>query len=457
MALRYPMRSRRYKFLKAIICVAITFILATRIPLPDLTKRRFDTWIWDRSCHKLSPFSKTCTASRASIASDVQIVIETGGSEPQSRLQYQLATIMSEVPRQNILIFSDLEEEVDSFHVHDALADISIRERKNYPEFKFYDELQMYQQLGKDTRELKGGWKLAKYKNMAIKRKIWRMLGETNSALPRRKWYVFIDTDTFVEWDNLLVLLENLDPQKKLYIGSPVWADPKAPFAHGGSAYALSYSALESLNTHDLDGYREPMYSQFGVNTTDLCCGDEALAKALKKIGIRLKGYWPMFNGEVPSTVGFGSEIWCEPVLSLHHLAGTDMEDLWLWIEDWKARTMSMQPFLFKDLFEYIAPQLVPRMNDWENTDEGWKIYHQKGSPVSFSQCKAACVADKLCFQFVSHDSTCALSHTIRLGGKRLPKNEDDHKYISGWNLERIREWTSNTKCTSAHWLHSNP
>ncbi|KAM3074280.1 hypothetical protein ACMFMG_002905 [Clarireedia jacksonii] len=439
------------------MCLGLIFFLENTFSPLNLFQRRYDNRPWDSSCYKLSPFNKACTASRASIAPDVQIVVETGGSEPQSRLQHQLATMLSSVPRENILVFSDMEEDVGSIHIYDGLADISMQERKDYPEFTLYDELQMYQQLGKDTRKLEGGWKLAKYKNMAIKQKIWKMLREANNALPRRKWYVFIDTDTFVEWDNLLSLLESLDPRKNQYIGSPVWADPKAPFAHGGSAIVLSYSALESLNVPEYEG---PMPSQIGVNTTALCCGDEALAMALKKRGIGLKGYWPMFNGETPSTVGFGSEIWCEPVLSLHHISGVAMEDLWQWIEDWKARTMSMQPFLFKDLFEYIAPQFVQRRNDWENTDDGWKIYYhanKKDSLISFEQCEAACEADKHCFQFVSHGTTCALSHTIRIGGKRLPEKKGDYRYISGWNLDRIQDWTTKTQCAGARWLHSNP
>jgi hypothetical protein len=487
MVLRYSSRAWRRRLGTAIVCLGLILYLANPY---DLFKRGYDTWAWDRSCYGLSPFSKACTASRASIAPDVQIVVETGGSEPQDRLLYQLATMLSNVPRQNILIFSDLEEDVESFHIHDALADVSMQERKEFPEFTFYDELQTYQKLGKDTRKLKGGWKLAKYKNLAIKRKIWKML--KSNALPKRKWYVFIDTDTFVEWDNLLAMLEHFDPRKKLYMGSPVWADPKAPFAHGGSGYVLSYSALEKLNMPDRGGYEGEMYSQFGFNTSSTCCGDDALAKVLTPKGIMLKGYWPMFNGEVPATLGFGGEIWCEPVLSLHHVSGKDMENLWQWIEDWKARTMSMvctfisysctppfllithflvkilltvftqHPFLFKDLFEYIAPQFVSRMNDWDNSEEGWKIYHhpsgkKEGSLISFEQCEAACQADKNCFQFVSHGTTCALSHTIRIGRQRLAEEKGDYGYISGWNLERIRDWTRKTGCKGAHWVHSNP
>ena len=96
-------------------------------------------------------------ASRASIAKDVQIVVKTWGSEPRDRLKYQLATILSKVPEENVLIFSDLEEEVGSYHVYDVYADISEKERAEYPEFELYDRQQQYKQQGNDTRDLKGG------------------------------------------------------------------------------------------------------------------------------------------------------------------------------------------------------------------------------------------------------------------------------------------------------------
>lgn len=344
------LRILNIKIVKSIICVGLAFYFLNKLHLAIFLKRRYDTWAWDR-CPGFSPFDKLCTASRASIAQDVQVVVKTGGSEPQNRLQYQLATVLSNIPPENILLFSDLEENVGSFHIHDVYAGISEQERTSYPEFALYDQLQAYQQQKKDTRTLAGGWDLAKYMNLAMKWKIWEMLQKTDNAHLRRKWFVFIDTDTFVEWDNMLAFLEHFDARQKLYMGSPVWL-PKLQFAHGGSGYIVSYGALEALNVPSQGRHEGPVDSQFGLNTTALCCGDEALAMVFKQRGIKLRGYWPMFNGETPATVRFGEEVWCDPVISLHHISGTDMEDLWQWVESWKARTMStVCNFIFHSLF----------------------------------------------------------------------------------------------------------
>lgn len=194
--------------------------------------------------------------------------------------------------------------------------------------------------------------------NLAMKRKLWKMqhdIGEGHMA--RKKWFVFIDTDTFVEWDNLLGLLEHFDAAKKFYMGSPVWL-PGLQFAHGGSAYILSYGALKALNKPSLHDQAGPRYSQFGHNVTALCCGDEALARALKPKGVKLKGYWPMFNGEIPATIPFGRDHWCEPVISLHHIGGEDMESLWKWVEDWKVKTLNM---VYISIFDNAYPRFSMR------------------------------------------------------------------------------------------------
>lgn len=113
---------------------------------------------------------------------------------------------------------------------------------------------------------------------------------------------------------------------------------------------------------------------------------------------------------------------------------------------------------MFKDLFHYVAPQIISVLEDWDNTHESMKFYPtKKASHTSFEQCKVACEANKLCFQFVYDGTTCALSNHIRLGRKRLPEENGARRYTSGWSIERIREWSMKTDCASAHWVRSNP
>jgi hypothetical protein len=229
MLFRYPGRAAKvFIYLAAVLCV-LHFL-----NLLDFSTRRYDTWPWT-TCPDSSLYKQSCRMPRATIARDTQIVLRTGGSEALSRIHSHLGSVLSQVPPQNVLVLSDMEETVGDYHAYNVYADISAHERAQYPEFALYDEQQLLKQQGKDTRELQGGWKLGKYMNLPMKRKIWNMQHDNDSgegALAQKKWFVFIETDTYVEWDNLFELLEHLDPAEKVYIGSPVWL-PTLQFAHG--------------------------------------------------------------------------------------------------------------------------------------------------------------------------------------------------------------------------------
>jgi hypothetical protein len=158
MVLRYP--GYRRQATKYLISCGVLLLLRF-FWLPGFSARRYNTWDWTDCPGSLS-FEPSCTAPSATIAQDIQIVIRTGGSEPQSRLRSQLSTILSQIPQRNVLIFSDMQEEIGSYHVQDVYADLSEQERASYPEFALYDTQLEYKKQEKDTRELQGGWDLGK-------------------------------------------------------------------------------------------------------------------------------------------------------------------------------------------------------------------------------------------------------------------------------------------------------
>jgi hypothetical protein len=261
--LRYPWRAARGP-----IYLAVVIFLFLFYSLLGFSTRRYDTWTWP-TCPQSSLFKQSCLIPRATIARDTQIVLRTGGSEPQRRIRSHLETVLSQVPLQNVLVFSDMEEDLGYYHVYDVLADISKHERAKYPEFAVYDEQQRLKQQGKDTRGLQGGWKLGKYLNLPMKRKIWRMQhGNVEGYLARKKWFVFIETDTYVEWDNLFGLLEHLDPAKKVYIGSPVWLSG-LQYAHGTSGSLVLYVFRHGRKTQNECACREQLSI---VSQLTVCC-----------------------------------------------------------------------------------------------------------------------------------------------------------------------------------------
>ena len=57
-----------------------------------------------RPCANSYEVNETGKSPRATVARDVQIIVKTGGSEPLGRLTTQLATLLTEVPMQNLLL-----------------------------------------------------------------------------------------------------------------------------------------------------------------------------------------------------------------------------------------------------------------------------------------------------------------------------------------------------------------
>jgi hypothetical protein len=155
--LRYTKRSA-----KSLACIVLILFLLHITHSVDLSfSRRYDTWPWT-PCPSTSPFDPACTVPQGLVARDLLVVVRTGGSEPIERLRTQLETVLSVIPKENLVIFSDMAEEVDGHQVHDAYANISAQERANYPEFAMYDVQLDLQRQGKDTRAMEGGWVLGK-------------------------------------------------------------------------------------------------------------------------------------------------------------------------------------------------------------------------------------------------------------------------------------------------------
>ncbi|KAL2065572.1 hypothetical protein VTL71DRAFT_3242 [Oculimacula yallundae] len=445
-------RSVSRRPLRAIAFISILLILLYTLSSSSFAGfgvRGYHNWHWESS-DGVSPFDETCKTHRATVARDVLVVVKTGGSEPLGRLTTSIATLLTEVPMQNLLLVSDLEETVGLYHVQDVLKDIPKEERAVYPAFGLYDQQQVLKAEGKDTREL-NGWELDRYKNLPMKRMIWNQQ-QTLKKEDRKKWFLFIDTDTWVEWDNVFELLGHLDHTDKLYMGSPVWRKPLLEFAHGGSAYVLSYGALEALNKPDSHTIGTPLYSQFGVNVTSICCGDLAVALALDDRGIGMKGYWPMFNGEIAATTPYGDDHWCEPVISFHHIGESELDDFWRWHKKWKATTKGAQPLLYKDVYEYVADGFVEKREDWNNIEEVSRTLEA----ATFEDCRDACEVDRHCYQFTHHGAKCDIAHYFRVGRSRAHEDGKE-KFVAGYHLKRIKAFIAQTKCKSAHWVTSNP
>ncbi|KAI1872961.1 uncharacterized protein JN550_003835 [Neoarthrinium moseri] len=168
-----------------------------------------------------------------------------------------------------------------------------------------------------DTLSKGNGWELDAMKFISGLQYAWE-------NLPRKKWYIMSDDDTYVLKESLALTLGHLDPSTPQYLGNPV-GDFKGRFAHGGSSAVLSGAVLKKLFNDN-----PKIAAEAHVEATTATWGDKLLSTTLMKIGIYLdENYSRLFNGEPPSMTRMWIDRFCLPLISFHGLGvGSRMSDV---------------------------------------------------------------------------------------------------------------------------------
>lgn len=68
--------------------------------------------------------------------------MKTGATEAFAKLPEHLLTLSRCVP--NLMIFSDLEQDIGTFHIYDAPSEVSDKYKNNNEDFELYHTLQQY-------------------------------------------------------------------------------------------------------------------------------------------------------------------------------------------------------------------------------------------------------------------------------------------------------------------------
>lgn len=308
------------------LAVAVTFffvvILWVRPPHRE-DGRKIKTWFsqsshtWD--LHDGSEGPPIQTAANCPIspeAQDIVVTVKTGASEAASRIPTQMRTTLRCPP--NTLHFSDMGQQVGNVTIHDSLAAVPEFVKVGNPDFDLYRKQKARKMLGwheeevtKETKE--AAWTLDKYKNLHV-------VHMSYTLMPKKKWYLHIDADTYLFWPSLLWWLPTLNASEALYTGSlTCFSDVKA--AHGGSGILLSESATRAIVVDN-----SSTVPSWDAQAKEHCCGDELVARALKENGVEMHNSWPIINGDNPFTIPFGPQYWCEPIVTMHHLSTEEME-----------------------------------------------------------------------------------------------------------------------------------
>jgi hypothetical protein len=161
------------------------------------------------------------------------------------------------------------------------------------------------------------------------------MVNRTLHEYPDKKWYIFVEPDTFIFWQTLLVYLSHLDSSKPYYIGGQMLIGDVF-FGHGGHGFTLSRPALEHVVTQYQAHQKE--YEDF---TEGHWAGDCVLGKAIKDSGTSLTWAWPIFQGDPVGNMNYDHQKqWCQPTVSYHHVSSSVIQDLYNFEKTWMSNTV---------------------------------------------------------------------------------------------------------------------
>lgn len=398
--------------------------------------------------------------SRLPGADDTVVVIRTSAAEIEENMPVHVDTTLGCYP--NSLIFSDWKESFQGYEIQDALATVDIELRESHADFELWRRLQRHGSDGLEDEEM---WNPAETVKDLEKWKHLPMVNQTYALYPDKKWYVFLETKTYIFWNNLLSWLSTLDHEQPYYIGTPQLGDAY-DFALAGAGIILSRAAIDkvtSLYLSDVKAWEKV--------TKEQKRGDAVLGKVASGAGVSLTNAWPVVQAERPGNLDYSTEqngkrLWCYPTVSYGDVSPENVVEMWKFEQQWTRNKVSMSAstvpkksltaskpdetlrhrHVFKD---FILPRLAirsGRVDDWDNFSANSP---RGGTPQdSIDGCKDLCLAAPECVQFSHANGTCHLSELPKMGDFRPGMD-------SRWLLARTKQFADRLGACSESWTVS--
>lgn len=417
---------------------------------------------------------------RHPLGRDVSVVLRTGATEALEKLPIHFRTVLACVA--DYLIYSDYEEDIEGHHVHDILDEVNITLKASVPEFALYNQLHANGREGLDYHTVFGSGPSGALENPGWKLDKWKFLPMVDRVLQQRpdaKWLVFVESDTYMLWQNVLEYLIRFDATKPHYLGKHMYIN-NVLFGHGGSGFILSRPAAEKVAAH----WREHQF-EYDQYTLTEWAGDMILGKALKDVKIDMFWAFPHLQGDSLTTIDWNvskldREPWCYAPLTFHHMNQDEFKQVAAFEQDWLRHNHHSDLPRFRDVFKHIVlPKLAPQVDDWDNLSTGRQYSDEILSKfskdernmltsteleahLSVDKCRSACIGQAICIQFSYIPGVCSVSEELKLGhGSELqcleyssaagrcikPGTHDVNTSVrvpavaSGWVMSRVEEY----------------
>jgi hypothetical protein len=402
---------------------------------------------------------------QSSLADDVLVILRTGATESREKVPVHLRTTLRCVP--HYAVFSDFAEEIEGVEVHNVLDGVSEATKNEHEDFKLYRHLQELGRTGLSEQKVitamsgssKGdylqtdndGWRLDKYKFLP-------MIDHALQKKPDAKWFVFIEADTYLGWNNLLEYLGKFDDRKPYYIGKHLYIND-VEFGYGGAGFILSNPAMQKVSAQ-----RSTRVTEYEDFTKTHWVGDCAMGKILEDVHVPLHRAFPHLQGDSPAsldpaTTKIDRDLWCYPTITYHHVSPAETEELWAFEQDWyKRHDITLR---HRDVFmELVRPKISSSVLAWDNisADKEYNAHDHSTSEdsfernawKSFNHCRALCDDQKDCIQFSFDAGSCSISTKFTLGYAK-----PNERIRSGWMLERVDDLfrSLEDRCSIRDWF----
>lgn len=340
------------------------------------------------------------------------IALKSGKETALSRTPVQFSTFL--LPLKNLILIGD--------------GDIQVGEHKMINVFKG-----LYKSGEKlDSRDQSSqGWVDDAHKNLPG----FKVLYDT---YPDADWFIMIDDDTFVFFDNLKKYLSNFNSDQEYYIGSPnefkgcdgVSEFGKGPlFAQGGAGIVLSRAAVKKMMLIVDDCILKYQDCWAGDIRTGLCLRDAGISidqSCGSKFRLRKSCAAHRFFVDPPEGEVFFDDACTEP-LTFHHLNQVQIKNMYEFEMKHRNNRVNVN-------MELIAHHYLNDANTSITGKTRFGNYFSKRPVGSAFECKLMCHASSKCVSYTFSSHFCYLRATIP-----FPRDDPTKREVSGVVLDHFK------------------